>query len=106
MTNPDTIAHLIEDEVDRTWKSGAAFGEEQVFVDEAAGKELLRLRFLCSLAMNLFEPRDNVREMLEALLVLETFLAPVAGPSSDAAETAAETLLNFGQNLYDEFRTE
>ena len=106
MTNPDMIANLIADEVDRVWQSGAAFGEEQPFVDFPAGIRLLRLRFLVAVADRLFDQSDDVRNLLDAMLVVETFLSPVSGPPSDAVESAAETILNIAQNFYDEFRTE
>jgi hypothetical protein len=106
MTNPDTIAHLIRAEVDRTWKAETAFGAEQVFIDEESGTNLLRLHFLTAVAARLFGPGESARQMLDALLIVETFLSPALGPDPDSAEVAAETLLNFAQNIYDEFRTE
>jgi hypothetical protein len=106
MTNPDTIAHLIRDEVDCAWQAEIAFSAEQVFIDEESGKNLLRLRFLVAVMHRLLGPDENARQMLDALLIVETFLSPALGPDPESAEVAAETLLNFAQNIYDEFRTE
>jgi hypothetical protein len=105
MIHPDTIAASIKDEV--AHKAETAFGEDAVFISEAERRELLSLRFLEGVARRLFPRDSDLVAVLQALVTIRTYELPMmGGPYADDAEAAAETILNVGQNLYDEFRVE
>lgn len=92
---PEDIARLIETEVNAI--------EVPPQCSLRTYRELLAMRFLREVMKQL--GLTDLREVTDYLITFETFDQPIEpSPSFDDAEAAAESLLDFAQNLYDEFR--